>query len=170
MAQILEEIKGRLLEAQKQLSEAQQALAVATNRHQSAQHQFNIWNAAMQIEQREEQLRQDAAKAKQPELPLTSRPDAAVAPVSVSTPVEQSEEQDGPNKTDIVRNLLRQHPAGMSAVDIWKTVGAQFNHRPYLYSVLKRLRDRNEISKKRNKYFLTAIAKSEEAREQQVIH
>jgi hypothetical protein len=49
-------------------------------------------------------------------------------------------------------------------------VGAQFNHRPYLYSVLKRLRDRQEIVKRRNKYCLTVIPKSEEAKEQHIIH
>jgi hypothetical protein len=80
------------------------------------------------------------------------------------------EAPEAPNKTDVVRNLLKQHPAGMSAVDIWKEVGEQFTHRPYLYSILKRLRDRQEIVKRRTRYFLTVIPKAEEAKEQAVVH
>jgi len=86
-------------------------------------------------------------------------PPTTIAAPSLEPPNDTSEVL---NKTDIVRSLLKQHPTGMSAVDIWKAVGAQFNHRPYLYSVLKRLRDRQEIVKRRNKYCLTVIPKSEE--------
>ncbi len=172
MPTILEEIKARLIEAQKQLAEATQALAVAQQKHQLASHNFNIWNAALQIETREEQTKQAVAMEKQSELPLANNQPLRLAaiPAPQAEHSDDVDEQEGPNKTDIVRNLLRQHPTGMSAVDIWKIVGPQFNHRPYLYSVLKRLRDRGEISKRRNKYCLTAIQKTEEAKEQQVVH
>jgi hypothetical protein len=167
MAKILEEIQTRLVEAQKQLAEATQVLTAAQQKHQAASHNFNVWNAAMQLEQREEQLRQAAATEKQSELPLsTTKPVASIA-----SPIEHVvDTSEAVNKTEIVRTLLKQHPAGMSAVDIWKEVGAQFTHRPYLYSVLKRLRDREEVIKRRNKYCLTAIPKVEGVKEQPVVH
>jgi hypothetical protein len=185
MANILDEIKTRLAEAQKQLVEATQTLSVAQQKHQAAQHNFNIWNAALQIEQREEQLRQAATAEKQPDLPIPNLPTVAVRistpngvavfnglPATLAPQQESADEQDVPSKTDIVRNLLREHPAGMSAVDLWKTVGSRFGHRPYLYSILKRLRDRGEIQKRRNKYTLAATPKSEEEKVQpnQIVH
>lgn len=167
MAKILEEIQARLVEAQKRLAETTQALQTAQQAHQIATQNFNVWNMALQIEQREEQLRQAAATEQQPELPLsTPKPAASIVP-----PIEHSvDTSEAINKTDVVRNLLKQHPTGMSAVDIWKEVGAQFAHRPYLYSVLKRLRDRDEVIKRRNKYCLTAISKVEGDKEQPVVH
>jgi len=180
MSAILEELKARLTEAQKLLTETTQVLQAAQQKQAAAQHQFNVWNMAFQLEQREEQLRQAAATEKQPELPLVNQPpvSASVTFSNVATSTvnaqaispDSPDEHEGPNKTAIVRNLLRQHPTGMTAVDIWKSIGDQFNHRPYLYSVLKRLRDRNEISKRRNKYFLTSILKSEGERGEQVVH
>jgi hypothetical protein len=169
MAKILEEIQARLTEAHTQLAEATQILTIAQQKHQAATHNFNVWNAAMQLEQREEQLRQDAATEKQSELPLSTPRHAAL--VSVTPTVEQSADtSETLNKTDVVRNLLRQHPTGMSAVDIWKEVRPQFTHRPYLYSVLKRLRDKEEVVKRRNKYCLTAISKVEGVKEHSVVH
>ncbi len=177
MAKILEEIQTRLAESQKQLAEATQVLAAAQQRHQAASHNFNVWNAAMQLEQREEQLRQAQATEKQLQLPTTpvkTEPmTASVAAASITTSMlseHLADNSEAPNKTEVVRNLLKQHPTGMSAVDIWKEVGAQFEHRPYLYSVLKRLRDRNEIVKRRNKYCLTAIPKVEGVKEQPIVH
>lgn len=178
MPTILEEIKVRLTEAQKQLTEATQALTAAQQKHQIAQHNFNIWNAAIQIETREEQARQTAAQENQEKLPLANNHPTPSATAQTSTAInnghtvstDTSDEQEGPNKTDIVRNLLRQHPTGMTAIDLWKSVSSEFKHRPYLYSVLKRLRDKNEISKRRNKYYLTAIVKTEEEKEHQVVH
>jgi hypothetical protein len=168
MAKIIEEIQTRLAEAQKQLVDATQVLTMAQQKHQAAQHNFNVWTAAMQIEQREEQLRQADANEKQPELPLSpTKPAASIIP-SISD--HQADASETLNKTEIVRTLLKQHPNGMSAVDIWKEVRAQFMHRPYLYSVLKRLRDREEIIKRRNRYFLTVVPKIEGAKDQPVVH
>jgi hypothetical protein len=172
MAKILEEIQTRLAEAQKQLAEATQSLTLAQQKHQAAQHNFNVWNMAFQVEQRDEQLKQAVAIEKQSELPLSGTKPQSVSPLAVIEQhiEQQADNSESPNKTDVVRNLLKQHPSGMSAVDIWKEVGAQFNHRPYLYSVLKRLRDRNEIAKRRNRYCLTVIPKAEEAKEQPIVH
>jgi hypothetical protein len=178
MAKIIEEIQARLAEAQKRLTETTQTFQVAQQAQQAAQHNFNVWNMAMQIEQRDEQLRQAKATEKQLSLPTVipraePTPTAVAsiaAPVATTISEQPADTSEAINKTNVVRDLLRQHPTGMSAVDIWKQVGAQFNHRPYLYSVLKRLRDRAEIVKRRNKYCLTAISKVGEVKEQSVVH
>jgi hypothetical protein len=171
MAKILEEIQARLAEAQKRLTETTQQFQIAQQAQNSAQHNFNVWTMALQLEQRDEQLRQARATEKQLQLPTTVPKSPEAAPSAAAPIPEQSpDNSDALNKTNVVRSLLRQHPTGMSAVDIWKEVGGQFNHRPYLYSVLKRLRDRNEIVKRRNKYCLTTITKAEEVKEQTVVH
>jgi hypothetical protein len=171
MAKIIEELQARVTDAQRQLAESAQVFQVAQQKHQAAQHNFNVWNMALQVEQRDEQLRQAKATEKQLHFP-TANPKAEAMPAATvaAAPEQPPDNPEALNKTDSVRNLLRQHPTGMSAVDIWKEVGAQFIHRPYLYSVLKRLRDRDEIIKRRNKYCLTAIPKSEEVKEQPVVH
>jgi hypothetical protein len=73
------------------------------------------------------------------------------------------------NKTEIVRELLRQHSAGMTPSDIWKQVKAQIPHRPYLYSILKRLKDKGDITDKRGKYFFKFAPKPEEAKDQNMV-
>ena len=177
MTKILEEIQARLVEAQKRLAETSQLFQAAQQAQQLAQHNFNVWNMALQVEQRDEQLRQAQATEKQLQLPTAgSKAEAnattvAISPVTTPDTPEPADNTDALNKTDIVRSLLRQHPTGMSAVELWKEVKAQFNHRPYLYSVLKRLRDRDEIVRRRNKYCLTSISRSpEEAKEQTMVH
>jgi type II secretory pathway pseudopilin PulG len=177
MAKILEEIQSRLAEAQKRLAETTQALQVAQQAQQAAQHNFNVWNMALQIEQRDEQRRVAAATEKQLSLPAT-QPESKPQPKSDSEleledfvdAVLSEDASEGVNKTDTVRDLLRRHPTGMTAVDIWAEVRSDFKHRPYLYSVLKRLRDREEIIKRRGKYCLKLIPKTQEAQDQSVVH
>jgi hypothetical protein len=168
MSKILEEIQTRLTEAQKRLAEANQGLAVAQQAQQAAQHNFNVWSAAMQIEQRDEQLRQAAATEKQLPLP-TAKPQSPIL-ASDASDSSASDSSDSGSKTDAVRTILRQHPAGMTATEIWKEVSGQFKHRPYLYSVLKRLKDRNEVIKRRTKYCLKLAPEVQEVREQPVVH
>jgi hypothetical protein len=166
MSKILEELQSRAAEAKKRLDEATALFQSAQQAQTQAQHNFNVWNLAAQIEAREEQQRQIVASEKQLPLP-TGKPH--VTPSLSAAPEDVIDNSEALNKTDIVRNLLKQHPAGMSAVAIWEEVGTQFNHRPYLYSVLKRLRDRQEIVKRRNRYSLATIARAEGDKEQQVV-
>jgi hypothetical protein len=165
MTKITDELQIRVAESKERLDKAEKDFKVAQAAFQTAQQDHNVWSLALQAEARDEQRKNAAATERQ--LPLPSVKPQSVAAVVSEQPIDNSEAL---NKTDVVRNLLRQHPTGMSAVDIWKEVGAQFNHRPYLYSVLKRLRDRNEIVKRRNKYCLTVIPKVEEVKEQPIVH
>jgi hypothetical protein len=171
MAKILEELQARAVEAKKILDGATQAFQAAQQALQTAQQNFNVWTLAVQAETREEHLRLAAATENQLPLP-TAKPQTAsisVAPPQ-SQPSESSDSGESLNKTDTVRDLLRQHPNGMSAIEIWKEVSADFKHRPYLYSVLKRLRDRDEVIMRRKKYCLKFAPKVEEGKVQPVVH
>jgi hypothetical protein len=149
MATILEELKLRLVEAQKRLTETTQRLQQAQQAQQAAQLEFNIWNGAVQTETHDEQLRTEAANRNQ--LPL---PEANLEPVVAEQATLTSEAAEPINQTEVVRELLRRHPGGMTPTDIWREVGGQFKYRAYLYSVLKRLRDRDEVVMRRKKYAL----------------
>jgi hypothetical protein len=65
------------------------------------------------------------------------------------------------NKTQVIREALGQHP-GMTPADTWKAVRGQIRSRNYVYSVLKRLKDRKQIIERRGKYYLPATPKTEE--------
>ena len=60
------------------------------------------------------------------------------------------------SKTEAVRELLREHPAGLTSPDLWKgfQIKVPNTERAYLYSVLKRLRDKDEVMVRRGKYML----------------
>lgn len=166
MVTILEELQARTDESKKRFDEATKAYQIAQQTLAQAQHTFNVWNMALQAETREEQLRQTAAAEKQ--LPL---PDPSPESALVTGNVSSEETGETVNKTDTVRDLLYKHPAGMTAIDIWRQVGETFKHRPYLYSVLKRLRDRDEVTIRRGKYYLKLATKVEELKqEQSVVH
>jgi hypothetical protein len=176
MSKIIEELQARATDSKLRLDAATKDFQTVQAILQQAQQTFNIWNSALQAEIREEQRKSAAATESQLPLP-TSMPQLKAA---LETKPKDDEDfvdavdlaGDMPelNKTASVRDLLRRHPAGMTAVDIWNEVKGDFTHRPYLYSVLKRLRDREEIVKRRNRYFLKLIPKTQEAQEQPVVH
>jgi hypothetical protein len=166
MTKITDELQTRVAESKERLDKAEKDFKLAQSVFQIATQDHNVWSLALQAELRDEQRKNAAATELQLPLP-TAKPQLVAVAIASEQPADNSEL---PNKTGVVRNLLKQHPTGMSAVDIWREVGAQFVHRPYLYSVLKRLRDRNEIVKRRNKYCLTVVPKSEEVKEQSVVH
>lgn len=168
MATILEELQTRTDESKKRFDEATKTFQVAQQALAMAQHTFNVWNNALQAEMREEQLRQATADEKQLPLP-TGKPNEPPAQLLEVTPIESNDISESMNKTNVVRELLHKHPAGMTAIDIWRQVGSTFKHRPYLYSVLKRLRDRDEVSMRRGKYYLKLATKVDETREQEAM-
>jgi hypothetical protein len=141
MSEFLEKLKLRMVDAQKRHLLAQQRLQFAQAEFNAATRDYASWQNALRIETAKEQ--QEANKPQ--EVPP---PPPAAAP-HVETP--QAGES---NKTDAVRQIMHNHPAGISPSDIWKELKGQINYRPYMYSILKRLSDRNEIVKRRGKYFL----------------
>jgi hypothetical protein len=152
MNQFLDTLKARLEEAQRRVQIATQRLQAAQVEHQSASQAFSSWTIAYQEEMRKEQGIQAVPPAiPSPAVPVRSSP----------APTDRLEV----NKTEIVRNILREHPAGMSASELWRSVNTQIAHRPYLYSILKRLNDKGDIYKKRGKYFPKLSGKNEDTKE-----
>jgi hypothetical protein len=146
--------QARLQEATQAFQESQQAQAAAQAAFQkaqqalsAAQQQMHGWTVALVTVEAEEVERRQASHASQVQ-PTTAPAPAEPAPSSIGT-VEIAEPV---GKTEIIRDLLRQHPQGMTPTEIWGQVRDRFKHRAYLYNVLKRLTDREELSVRRGKY------------------
>jgi hypothetical protein len=160
---LLEELRSRHHDAQVRLQEAQQifqttqaAQAKAQAEFQKAQQafvvaqqQFHGWNTAYTAVMAEETARKQAAGQAQLPLPNTAQPTPIAAPAALPEPVQAGEQK---SKTDVIRDLLRQNPSGMTPTEIWSQVHGQFKYRAYMYSVLKRLTDREELCVRRGKY------------------
>jgi hypothetical protein len=139
-------LKSRLQDAQKWMQEAQQKLAVAQNEFQRASQEYNSWNYAFAVEtQRAAQAANGTKPTTQPGMPraLPQHPGATAL-------IEAKPEAK--NKTELVRTFLKQHPNGATPTDIWENLKSEMD-RAYIYSVLKRLKDKDEIQERRGKYY-----------------
>ena len=169
MSQFLEMLKARFADAQQRLQVATANLQKAQLEHQAVMQEFGSWQNAIAVESRREQQQQILpAPPAQPAKAVTviatapivsqqswgSSP-AAVAPVLQTPPANESEV----NKADLIRGVLRQHPNGITPADVWREVREQVG-RAYVYSVLKRLKDRKQVAERRGKYFLQIAPKS----------
>jgi len=155
MTQFLEELRTRMEQAHKRLQAAAVGLQQAQALHAAANQEFGSLQHLYQLEVRRSQ------GVATPASPALSTNAGQVVAVSVSTP--SAERSD--NKTEIVRQLLQEHPNGMTPGELWKAVNGRIKHRAYLYSVLKRLFDRDDAFKRRGKYFPKVLAKSEEGKD-----
>lgn len=136
MSEFLESLKKGLQESQAKFQAAQLKMNAFQAEFQAAAQEFQAWQTLVRLETAKEQGQSLAGV------------NTAAIPSTIG------------NKTEAVRELLRQHPAGMTPSDIWKELQLQFSTRAYLYSVLKRLRDRGDARERRGKYYLNP--KSEE--------
>ena len=161
MPTILEELKSRLATAQARQALAQQRWQAAQAEINAANGEVNIWNNALAVETRDEAVRvAEAAKNDVPAAVQTSF-EAVMESEQPETPVTESqpdEEDEQVNKTELVRDLLRENPTGMTPAAIWTAFHQQAPKasRNYMYSVLKRLRDKKQVEQKRGKYMLKA--------------
>jgi hypothetical protein len=150
----METLKARQQDAQKRMVAAQQKLAIAQAEFNAVSQEANSWNVALMTETRREQQEAAAAQAATqvgPPVPWTEASQPATFPPAPDV-----------NKTELVRAVLRQHPAGITPTEIWKELKMQVGN-AYIYSVLKRLKDREEITKKRGgKYCLKNQPQPEE--------
>jgi hypothetical protein len=151
MIDFLEECKARMADAQKRVQATQQELQAVQVRYQSAVQELNSLQFMINTE-------------------MARKPQGT--PVSHSGPVTEAAtaQPNETNKTDMIRELLRQHPAGITPTEIWKEVKNQMSHRAYLYSVLSRLKERDEVIVRRKKYILKMVPKSAEEKGQAVVH
>jgi len=113
MTKIIEELKARIADAKQHLDAVTKTFQIAQQSFQQATQDHNVWTLALQAELRDEHRRTTAATEQQLPLP-TEKPEVASDAVSEQS-VDNSEVF---NKTDIVRDLLRRHPAGMTAIEI----------------------------------------------------
>jgi hypothetical protein len=153
MATFLEMMKDYVETARMRLGAAEQAHKESAAELQAAASDFAIWNNAYTLAQKEREKWQ--AEARETQLPMdlpgvaeakdTAKDDASEEPVS----------QPEINKTDKVREVLGLHVSGITPAQLWGAVKVFDVSRPYLYSVLKRLRDNDEVSvRKGGKYVL----------------
>jgi hypothetical protein len=162
MSNVLDGLKERLETAKSRLALAQQRHQAASAELNAATAEYNVWGAAVSIEANEQERLAADAREKQmplPEMPIQSRPVIARATLTITAPIVegQGESASAPNsvnKTDLVRELLGHRRMAMTPDEIWKALEGQIASRAYLYSILKRLRDKDEIRKWRNRYSL----------------
>jgi hypothetical protein len=144
MSEFLETLKSRLQDSQKRMLAAQQKLAVAQAEFNSAAQETNSWNVAVMTETRK--MQQDAAA----EEPATAMGPSATEASQAATIAPAPDI----NKTELVRGVLRQHPSGVTPHEIAKELKMQVD-KAYVYSILKRLKDKDEVVKRRGgKYCL----------------
>jgi hypothetical protein len=140
----------RYTAAQAEAQAAQQRLVVAQTEYALASVEFQAHQTLINMHTRKEQQATDTA----PEVPAASPASSTVSQnAAVSQPTIDENKSEG-NKTETVREFLRQHPVGMTPGDIWKQLESQMGKRAYLYSILKRLKDRGDVREKRGKYYL----------------
>ncbi len=154
MSQFLEELKIRLVDSAKRLQAAQQKTAIAQAELQAVTQEYNSLQHLANVEAARNQ--QSAGT------PITVNVTSRI----VQPALPQASET---NKTETIRELLRQHPTGMTPTDIWKEVKDQMAHRPYLYSILKRLKDKDEVTVRRGKYVMKIMPKADEGRGQTMV-
>jgi hypothetical protein len=157
MSTFFETLKERFAEAQKRMQESQQRALAAQAEYQAATQECAGWQKALEAETRREQ----------PVTPTWSGATNQHTATPVIDQVEQHTQET--NKTELIREQLRLHPTGVTPPELWKALSGKIVHRPYLYSVLKRLKDKDEVCVKRGKYCLKAIPKSEEDRQAQLL-
>ena len=157
----LDELRSKLAAAQARNAAATARFQLAQAELQAAQQDVNVWNHAVVIESREEAARIAALESQPSQLTLESGDidtEASLEEKALEEAAEAQREEVGEpvNKTEQVREILRRHPAGIDPATLWRTFNAQFPNtsRAYLYAVLKRLRDKEQVFQKKGKYML----------------
>jgi hypothetical protein len=157
---LVELLRKRREEAQQRFQMAQQKFAIAQGELQAAQQELNSYAYAFSNETRKLQMEEIAVQAaKQAGPPAPSRTDTVNGTTEIASMPDIHM-----SKTALVRGVLQQNPNGIAPTDICKALKNQVAS-AYVYSVLKRMKDRDEVTKKRGKYSLkqTQVHPAEEA-------
>jgi hypothetical protein len=148
MSQLIDHLKEGLAEAIKRHAEVTKRFQAAQAEWQAANAEVNGYQKVIELETRRE-LEKAAAS------PHMSEP--------ATKQTEQAEREV--NKTQLVKEALAEHP-GLTPAQLWGALKDQMTRRNYVYSILKRLKDKKQVVEKRGKYYLPAIPKIEEGHEQ----
>ena len=152
MSEYLERLKADLAEAHKVFTEAQQKMQGYQSTFQAAATNFQSYQRIVAIQQAKE------AREQQQNANATGTPTVTQSAAAPTTPQVKPNAQEV-NKTQLVRDALRQHP-GASPAELFDLVREHVG-RAYLYSVLKRLRKDEKVTVKGKKYFLNEPPKPE---------
>jgi hypothetical protein len=166
----IETLKLRQQEAAKRLHVAQVKLQAAQSEFNLAAQYANSWNVAIaaemqrvQQEKAEEEAQAAAERAESTVSAESTQPKsgdellnnlrAAVGKPVSDTPAAAPPNTPDINKTTLVRDVLSRNPNGMRPYEIRKELNNQLTA-AYVHSVLHRLMDRDEVGKKRGKYYM----------------
>lgn len=149
MSQLIDRLKEGLAEVQKRQAEVGKRFSAMQLEWAAVNAELNGYNKVIELETKRE-LEKAAT------LPPIQGP---------PTQAEQRTDQDA-NQTQLVRDALASHPGGLTPAQVWGAVKGKVGRRNYVYSILKRLKDRKQVVEKRGKYSLPALPKIEEASEQ----
>lgn len=173
-------LKARAPEAEARFAKATEALKQGTVEyqaatqnfqrlqveHQAANSELNSLKILINVETQKRAAQQASELASAGMIPGTS-PVIPVAPLvgpKEPTPTPATTTESDVNKTEIIRDLLRQHANGMTPGDVWRAVKSQIPRRNYVYAVLGRLKDRDQVMVRRGKYYFKILAKPEDAK------
>ncbi len=157
---LLEGMKEKLEKAKDRLLIAQQRFQAAQAELQGATAEYGIWNSAISLLVRDEEKRLAESSEKQipMDLPgLQPSTDGATSEKPVAMDDNLSNDAQAAtmiNQTEKVREILRAHDTGMTPGGIWEEGHDHISSRAYLYAILKRLRDSEEVLVRRGKYLL----------------
>jgi hypothetical protein len=170
MSQFLDMLKERLVDAQRRIQVTQVQLQQAQAHHQAMMQEVTSLQTLVSVETQREQLELQK-RAQSQNQPRPSTPPAAALPApSATTPpaVTPVVPHTEVNKAEIIREVLRQHPNGITPSELWAKVRDQVE-RPYIYAVLKRMKDKKQVTERRGKYYLPLTPKSEEGKEGSIV-
>lgn len=148
MSQIIDRLKIGLAEAQARHAENTKRHQAITAEWQASNAEVNGYQKVIELETKRELER--AADTPQMQGPASK--------------AEHEADRDS-NKTQLVRDALALHP-GLTPAQVWGAVKTRITRRTYVYSVLKRLKDRKQIIERRGKYYLPEPPKIVEGEEQ----
>lgn len=169
MGQFLDMLKARLTDAHRRLQVTQARLQQAQADHQAVMQETTSLQVLVNVETQREQLelQRRAHQQAQPTPPATVLP--AASPPATTQPALPPTGPAEVNKAEIIREVLRQHPNGITPGELWEKVQDRVE-RPYVYSVLKRLKDNKQVTERRGKYYLPVSPKAEEEKEGSIGH
>jgi len=139
MNEFLETLKSRMVEAQRRLQETTLKLQTAQAEHSAANAEALSWQKAVEVETKRTIAFDGAGRELLPLRPIQQ----------VATEAEPTSN----NQTAMIRQMLQQHATGMTPTEIWNAAKGQMKRRSYLYAVLQRLKDREQVTVRRGKYY-----------------
>jgi hypothetical protein len=151
MSQFLDTLRQRLVDSQRVLQDKAQVLQKAQLEHQLAAQEHASWANAVATEtRREQQLAAQVPPMIGPQ-PEASKPADLLVPQLPHLP--ETEATSEPNKSLLIRNVLQRHPSGIRPIAVWHELRNQVP-RPYIYSVLSRMKQKKQVRETKGKYFL----------------